>query len=102
MQLSELNAKHTATQSELDSHRDQVAAVQGKLTEVETEKNNLTRELSEKVSLMIVLLPSYLLADALQLLGIDLFCNIAILLRLIIADSIEACCVFFFLILHPF
>lgn len=78
LQLSELNAKHTATQSELDSHRDQVAAVQGKLTEVETEKNNLTRELSEKVSLMIVLLPSYLLADALQLLGIDLFCNIAI------------------------
>lgn len=72
MQLSELNAKHTATQSELDSHRDQVAAVQGKLTEVEIEKNNLTRELSEKVSLIVMLLPSNLLVDALLVFRIDI------------------------------
>lgn len=48
-QVSELSLKYTATQSDLDSFREQVPSLQTRLTEAESDKNNLTRELSEKV-----------------------------------------------------
>lgn len=42
--------KHISTQSELETMREQQQSLQTKCSEAEKEKNNLTRELSEKVS----------------------------------------------------
>lgn len=59
-QVSELSLKYTATQSDLDSFREQVPSLQTRLTEAESDKNNLTRELSEKVCPLYVLFAAYL------------------------------------------
>lgn len=48
-QVSELSLKYTATQSELEVLKEQVPSLQTKLREADDHKNQLTRELSEKV-----------------------------------------------------
>ena len=49
-QVSELSLKYTATQSELEVLKEQVPSLETKLKDADDHKNQLTRELSEKVS----------------------------------------------------